>query len=101
VNPDNRIPGTPSGKQGWCAGLVLGVAIALTLAGAPAPAQAQWCASVQGPDGGFVSCGYANWQQCRAALSGQGGICHRDPAAGKNHVRRTCPGCAAARSVAK
>jgi Protein of unknown function (DUF3551) len=44
-----------------------------------APAQARWCASVQGPDGGFVTCGYKSWQQCRAALSGQGGICYPDP----------------------
>jgi uncharacterized protein DUF3551 len=66
-------------EPGWRAGRVLGVAIALTLAGASAPAQAQWCASVPGPDGGFVSCGYKSWQQCRAAISGQGGICYPDP----------------------
>jgi hypothetical protein len=70
---------TSSGKPKWRAGLVPGVAIAAALACAPAPAQAQWCASVQGPDGGFVTCGYKSWQQCRAALSGQGGICYPDP----------------------
>jgi hypothetical protein len=79
-----KIRRMPSGKPGWRAGLVLGVAIAAALTGAPAHGQARWCASVQGPDGGFVSCGYVSWQQCRAALSGQGGICHRDPAAGAN-----------------
>jgi hypothetical protein len=70
----------PIGGRALRAGLVLGAAIALTFASAPMRAEAQWCASVQGPDGGFVSCGYRNWQQCRAALSGQGGICYPDPA---------------------
>jgi len=73
------IGGMPSGKPGWRAGLALGVAVVALFGGAPARAEARWCASVQGPDGGFVSCGYATWQQCRAALSGQGGICHPDP----------------------
>jgi hypothetical protein len=62
------------------AGLALGVAIAAgALVGAPPRAQARWCASVPGPDGGFVSCGYTSWQQCRAAISGQGGICYLRP----------------------
>jgi hypothetical protein len=69
----------PRSKPQWRAGLVLGAAIALTFAGAPTRAEAQWCASVEGGNGGFVSCGYSSWQQCRAALSGQGGICHLDP----------------------
>jgi hypothetical protein len=73
-----------SGKPGGRAGLVLGVAVAAALAGAPAHGQARWCASVEGGNGGFVSCGYATWQQCQAALSGQGGICHPDPGAGAN-----------------
>jgi hypothetical protein len=55
-------------------------------AGTPARADDLWCASVPGPDGGYVSCGYASWQQCQAALSGQGGICYRNPAA--NRPRR-------------
>jgi hypothetical protein len=46
---------------------------------ASARADGRWCASVQGPDGGFVSCAYSSWQQCQAALSGQGGICYRSP----------------------
>jgi hypothetical protein len=64
--------------------LMLGAVIVLLAldAGAGARAEGLWCASVQGPDGGYVSCGYASWQQCRAALSGQGGICHRNPGGG-------------------
>lgn len=40
-----------------------------------------WCASVQGPDGGYVSCSYSTWQKCMASLAGLGGICHPSPAA--------------------
>jgi uncharacterized protein DUF3551 len=69
----------PTGIRIARAGLVVGIAIVAALTAAPAPAQAGWCASVTGPDGGFVSCGYVSWQQCRAALSGQGGICYPDP----------------------
>jgi hypothetical protein len=43
---------------------------------------ADWCANVQGPDGGYVSCGYATRAQCLEALSGVGGICHENPASG-------------------
>ena len=64
------------GKRARRAALALGIVLAV---GAPLSAEARWCASVPGPDGGFVSCGYVSWQQCRAALSGQGGICHPDP----------------------
>ena len=57
----------------------LGTAIVAALVAAPSPAQAGWCASVTGPDGGFVSCGYTSWQQCQSAVSGQGGICYPNP----------------------
>jgi hypothetical protein len=67
---------------------MLVVAVAALDARAPARAEGLWCASVQGPDGGYVSCSYASWQQCQAALSGQGGICHRNPAAGGARARR-------------
>ena len=61
--------------------LMLGAVIVLAAldAGAGARAEGLWCASAQGPDGGYVSCSYASWRQCQAALSGQGGICHRNP----------------------
>jgi Protein of unknown function (DUF3551) len=73
MNP-NR---TATGKQAIGAGLALGIIAALVAA--PSRAQAGWCATAFGPDGGFVNCGYATWQQCRAAVSGQGGICHANP----------------------
>jgi hypothetical protein len=68
---------------------MLSVVIVLAALDAPAPARAEdlWCASVQGPDGGYVSCGYASWQQCQAALSGQGGICYRNPGANGQRPR--------------
>ena len=53
----------------------------------PARAGAPWCASVTGPEGGYVSCSYVSWQQCQAALSGLGGICYMNPA-GAHPVRR-------------
>ncbi|HEV2956189.1 MAG TPA: DUF3551 domain-containing protein [Xanthobacteraceae bacterium] len=69
----------PTGKLPSRVALALAIAMAAALIAAPTRAQAGWCASASGPDGGFVNCGYASWQQCRAALSGQGGICHADP----------------------
>jgi hypothetical protein len=69
----------PRGKRATRAALALGIVIVAALVAAPISAQAGWCASVTGPDGGFVSCGYASWQQCRAAVSGQGGICYPEP----------------------
>jgi hypothetical protein len=77
-----KIRRMPSSKPRWRAGLLPGVAIAVALACTPAHGQARWCAAVEGGNGGFVNCGYATWQQCRAALSGQGGVCHPDPGAG-------------------
>jgi hypothetical protein len=81
---------------GACRGPVLHavrmLAAVIVLAGldarAPARAEGLWCASVQGPDGGYVSCSYASWQQCQAALSGNGGICHRNPNAGSGERAR-------------
>jgi Protein of unknown function (DUF3551) len=69
----------PTDKRAARAALALGIAVVAALVAAPSRAQAGWCASVTGPDGGFVSCGYKSWQQCRAALSGQGGICYPEP----------------------
>ena len=69
----------PTGQGARRGGIALAVALAAALVAAPSRAQAGWCASVTGPDGGFVTCGYVSWQQCRAALSGQGGICYPEP----------------------
>jgi uncharacterized protein DUF3551 len=69
----------PRGKRTTRAALALGIVTVAALVAAPISAQAGWCASVTGPDGGFVSCGYASWAQCRASVSGQGGICYPEP----------------------
>lgn len=66
---------------------LLAAALGLRLGGPGAMAQApttptDWCASVQGPDGGYVSCGYVSYDQCVAALSGIGGVCHPNPQRG-------------------
>jgi hypothetical protein len=45
-----------------------------------ARAEAAWCASIYGPDGGYVTCTYATRDQCVAAASGVGGICFANPA---------------------
>jgi Protein of unknown function (DUF3551) len=64
---------------------VLGAGIMVAIwgcGGTRARADGPWCASVQGPDGGAVSCSYGTWQQCMAALGGVGGICHLNPVSG-------------------
>jgi hypothetical protein len=71
--------GTATGNRAMGAVLALGIAAVAALIAAPSRAQASWCASAFGPDGGFVSCAYATWPQCRAAVSGQGGICYATP----------------------
>ena len=63
------------------------VAFATLAAVTPARAGAPWCASITGPEGGYVSCSYVTWQQCQAALSGLGGICYMNPA-GEHSARR-------------
>jgi Protein of unknown function (DUF3551) len=69
----------PKPKRAMQVAFALGIAVVAALVASPGSAQAGWCASVTGPDGGFVSCGYTSWQQCRAAVSGQGGICYPAP----------------------
>ena len=66
-----------------CLLLVLAVSTTVTLAASGEPVD--WCALVQGPDGGYVSCGYATRAQCVDALSGVGGICHENPDGGPLH----------------
>jgi hypothetical protein len=72
------------------AALTLGL---ILVAGAPdaraqVRAEGAWCALVQGPDGGYVSCAYSSWRQCQAALSGLGGICHLNPAGAERPQRK-------------
>ena len=47
-----------------------------------APAQAQeypWCAQYAGRGGGGRNCGFVNYRQCMASVSGNGGYCERNP----------------------
>lgn len=58
--------------------------VALFLNSLPALAQASgyplypWCAVVGGR-GGATNCYFSTWDQCRAAASGNGGFCYRNP----------------------
>ena len=55
---------------------VLGVAMA------PDSANAEitypWCAQY-GTRGGARNCGFSTWEQCRAAIRGNGGYCEQNP----------------------
>ena len=47
----------------------------------PANAQGQnsrWCAEYGRGHGG-TNCGFSSYEQCRAAISGNGGFCYRNP----------------------
>jgi len=81
-----------------------GLAILAALAVTTAPATAQyryqrapWCAQYNLP-GGPMSCNFATFEQCRAEVSGVGGMCNVNPYLGygstysygsKPRVRRT------------
>ncbi len=57
-------------------GIVLGMA---ALTGGSASAQNYpWCAQYGGKMGGGENCGFSTYQQCMAALSGNGGFCNRN-----------------------
>jgi len=60
--------------------LALGAVTTLGALGAATPASAQgaWCAYYHGPAGG-TNCGFYTYGQCRAAISGVGGICSPSP----------------------
>ena len=48
-------------------------------------ADGTWCAQYGSPGG--TNCGFYSFEQCQAALSGNGGFCHRNPWA-RNGVQR-------------
>ena len=58
-----------------------GIAVLLLLAGVPA-SRAEvlypWCAQY-GTRGGARNCGFSTYEQCRAAISGNGGYCIENP----------------------
>jgi hypothetical protein len=62
--------------------LVLSALLATVAVSVAAPAQAQsydpyaWCAEYGGRGGG--NCYFVTWQQCLAAISGNGGLCRRN-----------------------
>jgi hypothetical protein len=61
-------------------------AIATVIAGAALvqPAHAEtlypWCAFYSGMDNQATNCGFVTNDQCRATISGNGGICYENPA---------------------
>ena len=81
----------------WLSGLTL-----LPLFAAPDSASAQngaWCARLRGGD----SCGFATFEQCRATISGDGGICipnPRGPAGAGSGPPAGAGGAAAAKAAA-
>jgi hypothetical protein len=56
--------------------LVFGITAATTTFDTPAEAQNYpWCAQYSGISGGAMNCGFSNYQQCMADVSGIGGFC--------------------------
>jgi hypothetical protein len=82
--------------------LWLSVLTLLALFASPDDASAQngaWCARLRGGD----SCGFATFEQCRATISGDGGICipnPRGPARAGSGPPAVAPGAAAAAAAA-
>jgi hypothetical protein len=51
--------------------------VALIL-GTAAASAAPWCAQYGGGRGAGTNCGFYTWDQCMAAISGNGGFCRRN-----------------------
>jgi hypothetical protein len=71
----------------------------LAVIAAPAGASAQngaWCARYQGS----LSCGFSTLEQCRASVSGAGGVCQPNPAGGGRGIYGPPPAAAAAAAAA-
>ena len=63
---------------------------ALSLSGFAARADGSWCA-YYGSGSGGTNCGFYSWEQCQAAISGNGGYCARNQwysSGGKDSRRR-------------
>jgi len=58
----------------WAA-LVTGIA---TMSTAAQTQNYPWCADYGGKMGGSSNCGFSTYEQCMAALSGNGGFCNRN-----------------------
>jgi hypothetical protein len=62
-------------------GLLFAIASLCAAATLSTRAEAQnypWCAYYGGKEGGGTNCGFATYEQCMAALSGNGGFCNRN-----------------------
>ena len=56
-------------------GILCGAALSSTAANAQ---NYPWCADYGGKMGGSSNCGFSTYEQCMAALSGNGGFCNRN-----------------------
>jgi len=67
------------GKTVGLAAVLVGFAIGLAVPINEARAQDYPYCAIKGGRGSYENCGYANLQQCRAAVSGVGGFCQPNP----------------------
>jgi Protein of unknown function (DUF3551) len=62
--------------------------LSLMLAMTPARAEGSWCAQYSGGGGG-TNCGFYSFDQCMAAVSGNGGFCRQNGFYGQQNYPRT------------
>jgi hypothetical protein len=62
--------------------------LSLMLAMTPARAEGSWCAQYGGGSGG-TNCGFYSFDQCMAAISGNGGFCRQNGFYGQQNYPRT------------
>jgi hypothetical protein len=59
--------------------VLIGILLGVTALSSGAQAQNYpWCADYGGKMGGSSNCGFSTFEQCMAALSGNGGFCNRN-----------------------
>ncbi|MBI3704376.1 MAG: DUF3551 domain-containing protein [Rhizobiales bacterium] len=58
------------------------ISMAMPMVASPASAEVfyPWCALYKDGGGGATNCGFVTVAQCRAAISGAGGMCYENPA---------------------
>ena len=62
--------------------------LSLMLAMTPARAEGSWCAQYSSGSGG-TNCGFYSFDQCMAAVSGNGGFCRQNGFYGQQNYPRT------------
>jgi hypothetical protein len=67
---------------------VLSILFALLALGTSGAQAAPWCAQYGGRGGGGTNCGFYSFQQCMAAISGNGGFCTRNQFENSNGTAR-------------